>query len=516
MTSQTPNSPDSSALNLREQKISNGASVLDVTTLPSDARTRIARWPQIAVGQKLWLSYAGTNADDTPYAAQTYDATPVPIEGLPGGMYPNAPVAQLRGLKDGSTLRIEFKVTFDGSTDESTAVLFPIRIYTVKALVALKPEITSVKDSKGVEIPDGHTTVDSTVKLAGTATANTKVEILDGTTSKGQVDVDGNGIWTRDVTGLAVTSHSFTARGLYASNPVSTVRRVVVLAALTPAINSVKDSKGVEIPDGHTTVDTTVKLAGTATANTKVEILDGTTSKGQADVDGNGMWTRDVTGLAVTSHSFTAKGLYASNPVSTVRRVVVAHPLAISQSQMNLKGFKLIQNYGWATPGEVIGNTETRVPTGGVPPYIFTPENSTFASVSTDGKVTGLKNGSTNIIVSDASKNRVSYQVVVSNVYRLITSSSAMTPAEANTWALNQGGRAVRMDGLALNYNFSVLAQMFPTEGASGGRWHVPYEGVPPGVRFYWRRYADEVVATGYPISDLPTNRQFAFTLVPV
>lgn len=421
MTSQTPNSPDSSALNLREQKISNGASVLDVTTLPSDARTQIARWPQIAVGQKLWLSYAGTNADDTPYAAQTYDATPVPIEGLPGGMYPNAPVAQLRGLKDGSTLRIEFKVTFDGSTDESTAVLFPIRIYTVKALVALKPEITSVKDSKGVEIPDGHTTVDTTVKLAGTATANTKVEILDGTTSKGQVDVDGNG-----------------------------------------------------------------------------------------------MWTRDVTGLAVTSHSFTAKGLYASNPVSTVRRVVVAHPLAISQSQMNLKGFKLIQNYGWATPGEVIGNTETRVPTGGVPPYIFTPENSTFASVSTDGKVTGLKNGSTNIIVSDASKNRVSYQVVVSNVYRLITSSSAMTPAEANTWALNQGGRAVRMDGLALNYNFSVLAQMFPTEGASGGRWHVPYEGVPPGVRFYWRRYADEVVATGYPISDLPTNRQFAFTLVPV
>lgn len=421
MTSQTPNSPDSSALNLREQKISNGASVLDVTTLPSDARTQIARWPQIAVGQKLWLSYAGTNADDTPYAAQTYDATPVPIEGLPGGMYPNAPVAQLRGLKDGSTLRIEFKVTFDGSTDESTAVLFPIRIYTVKALVALKPEITSVKDSKGVEIPDGHTTVDTTVKLAGTATANTKVEILDGTTSKGQVDVDGNGIWTRD-----------------------------------------------------------------------------------------------VTGLAVTSHSFTAKGLYASNPVSTVRRVVVAHPLAISQSQMNLKGFKLIQNYGWATPGEVIGNTETRVPTGGVPPYIFTPENSTFASVSTDGKVTGLKNGSTNIIVSDASKNRVSYQVVVSNVYRLITSSSAMTPAEANTWALNQGGRAVRMDGLALNYNFSVLAQMFPTEGASGGRWHVPYEGVPPGVRFYWRRYADEVVATGYPISDLPTNRQFAFTLVPV
>ena len=421
MTSQTPNSPDSSALNLREQKISNGASVLDVTTLPSDARTRIARWPQIAVGQKLWLSYAGTNADDTPYAAQTYDATPVPIEGLPGGMYPNAPVAQLRGLKDGSTLRIEFKVTFDGSTDESTAVLFPIRIYTVKALVALKPEITSVKDNKGVEIPDGHTTVDTTVKLAGTATANTKVEILDGTTSKGQVDVDGNGIWTRD-----------------------------------------------------------------------------------------------VTGLAVTSHSFTAKGLYASNPVSTVRRVVVAHPLAISQSQMNLKGFKLIQNYGWATPGEVIGNTETRVPTGGVPPYIFTPENSTFASVSTDGKVIGLKNGSTNIIVSDASKNRVSYQVVVSNVYRLITSSSAMTPAEANTWALNQGGRAVRMDGLALNYNFSVLAQMFPTEGASGGRWHVPYEGVPPGVRFYWRRYADEVVATGYPISDLPTNRQFAFTLVPV
>ncbi|MHC8344524.1 YncE family protein [Pseudomonas sp. RT6P73] len=118
--------------------------VLDVQALVDSACTRIAKWPFIARGQKLWLRYFGTKADNSPYSSQTYEATPVPEAGLPNGLFPNAPVADLRGLKDGSKLEIKFKVTFDGSTDEDEAVIFSMRTYTVQAVPQEQVKFTNV------------------------------------------------------------------------------------------------------------------------------------------------------------------------------------------------------------------------------------------------------------------------------------------------------------------------------------------------------------------------------------
>lgn len=106
---------------------------LDLSKLVDSASTRIAKWPLIALGQKLWLRYTGTKTDNSPYTESTYVATPVPADGLPAGMRPYAPVAALRGLKDGSELTIEFKVTFNGSINESQAVTFPLGKYIVKS-----------------------------------------------------------------------------------------------------------------------------------------------------------------------------------------------------------------------------------------------------------------------------------------------------------------------------------------------------------------------------------------------
>ncbi|WP_178081860.1 Ig-like domain-containing protein, partial [Pseudomonas sp. B26(2017)] len=81
-----------------------------------------------------------------------------------------------------------------------------------------------------------------------------------------------------------------------------------------------EDSEGVEIPDGGVTVKTSVTLIGTAAENQKVEVFDGTTSKGQPPADPTtGIWTLTVTDLTVAPHSFTAKALYGSGQTSAAR-----------------------------------------------------------------------------------------------------------------------------------------------------------------------------------------------------
>ncbi|MDR6956208.1 hypothetical protein J2W43_000171 [Pseudomonas brassicacearum] len=94
------------------------------------------------------------------------------------------------------------------------------------------PQITSVEDGKGVEIPHGSSTVETAVMLSGTAVKDQKVEIFDGMDSKGTALVNSSGIWTYAVIGLDVDAHSFTAKALYGSNPESAAYTFTVVEPL--------------------------------------------------------------------------------------------------------------------------------------------------------------------------------------------------------------------------------------------------------------------------------------------
>jgi hypothetical protein len=113
----------------------NTTTELDVITLPANAKTRIAAWLFISVKATIWLRYF-MEGNSTPISV-TYNGDLVPPEAVSGGMYPNTPVTELKALADGVKLRIEFKVGFDGSKDESKAVAFPVRKYAVKSVPAL-------------------------------------------------------------------------------------------------------------------------------------------------------------------------------------------------------------------------------------------------------------------------------------------------------------------------------------------------------------------------------------------
>jgi hypothetical protein len=340
--------PPSQPLNLAVQAIPNedgalptlvidGAvgNELNISTLLDGARTRIAKWPFIALGQKLWLRYSGTNADGSAFTDQTYNAAPIPTDGLPNGMLPHAPVAKLRNLKDGSTLRVEFKVTFDGSTDESTAVTFPVRTYTIKAVAIVAPTLDSVKGSpSGEEIPDNGYTVETAVTLSGTASKGYEVEVFDGVDSKGKAMANATtGIWTLLVSGLSETAHRFTAKALYGSGEVSAARAINVTALIKPTLDKVADASGQDIPEADTTISTTLTLSGTASRGQRVEIFDGygggAASHGIATANATtGEWQHPIS-VIQGGRRLYAKSLYHSTTeYSNVRTLTVVPDVA--------------------------------------------------------------------------------------------------------------------------------------------------------------------------------------------
>jgi hypothetical protein len=193
---------------------------LDVVALTGDADLRVRPWPLIAAGQRISLRFEGTKADSTPYnwPHPTWQNLPLTSAGEPST---TVALVNLKELKDGSSLTLVFEVSFDGG---GTTVAFPMRTYVVKALEIVTPQITSVKDAQGVDIPDGQTTFQTSVTLAGTASVDQRVEIFDNGELKGEVTVDGNGNWSYTLQGLTVKSYIMTAKGKYGDNPVSPER----------------------------------------------------------------------------------------------------------------------------------------------------------------------------------------------------------------------------------------------------------------------------------------------------
>jgi hypothetical protein len=219
------------------------------------------------------------------------------------------------------------------------------RTLTVTAVAA--PTISSVKGNpSGVEIPNGSTTTETSITLSGTASKGQKVDVLDGAVSKGQPIADLiTGVWTLLVSGLTVAAHSFTAKALYGSGQSSAARTLTVTAVAAPTISSVKGNpSGVEIPNGSTTIETSITLSGTASKGQKVDVLDGAVSKGQPIADLiTGVWTLLVSGLTVAAHSFTAKALYGSGQSSAARTLTVTAVVAptISSVKGNPSGVEI-------------------------------------------------------------------------------------------------------------------------------------------------------------------------------
>ncbi len=218
------------------------------------------------------------------------------------------------------------------ATYDRNLVSAPRHIIVAHALV---PVITTLKDFKGVDVPKNSTTVDTRVTLTGSGTANLEVEVFDGATSKGVCPVNEKGVWVCTVTDLAIEAHSFKAKAKYGSFTQSLPWDFAVTALLTPVINSVKDSKGVEIPRNGLTVDDHVMVRGTATPNLQIEIFNnGITTGGKATADPQGYWERGLFYLVPGDWNLTVVARYGSAPESVPWKIIVTQNVAPTITQI--------------------------------------------------------------------------------------------------------------------------------------------------------------------------------------
>lgn len=111
-----------------------------------------------------------------------------------------------------------------------------------------------------------------------------------------------------------------------------------------------------------------------------------------------------------------------------------APALIIDESVMVLNG-RAIVTLKWARNGQDFpGNAQTRTASGGVLPLTYTPKDPAIVTVTSNGKVTGMKNGRTTIEVMDRAGSVAAYDVVVSNVWLLRENQNLMNWSQAIAW----------------------------------------------------------------------------------
>ncbi|WP_448100893.1 hypothetical protein [Luteibacter jiangsuensis] len=109
----------------------------DGTALPIDGwlsrsaftgtpQVRVAPWPGMAVGQRVWLRLHGRKADGSDVVINLAINEATVAADLTDGVIRSVPPGQLDALADPSPLTIELKVGFEKLTDEARALRFPV------------------------------------------------------------------------------------------------------------------------------------------------------------------------------------------------------------------------------------------------------------------------------------------------------------------------------------------------------------------------------------------------------
>jgi len=290
---------------------------------------------------------------------------------------------EFQQLRDGSFLRLESQVSFDGTNSEQNAITFPLRTYEIKAVEDVKPAITSVKNTLGTEIPNAGFTGDTAVTISGAASKGQNIELFDGTVSNGNVSVDLSGVWRKSLAGLESGRHLIIAKALYGSRFESDLR------------------------------------------------------------------------------TFTIEPLTVPNPTIT------------------LSGWRIRGNLtSWPPTGlDAIGNTAVLTPQGGLKPYTFT-SNSIVAKVDANGKISGEFNGTAIITVTDSARSSVNCTVVVSNVWGPHVTQLANFDANM-TEMYRYGGRPILADGMAL------INRLYSPQSLGGWYWALESVDANTAKSFY-------------------------------
>jgi hypothetical protein len=173
------------------------------------------------------------------------------------------------------------------------------------------PDITTVKDGNGSDIPRNSQTFATRATLTGTAGVSVPVELRNHGVIVATPTSTAGKTWSHTLTTLAPGSYSFTVQNPGTNRP-SDIWAFIVQEAETPTITSVT-AGGRLVPDnGGTYYQNNIIIQGKATPGQQVDVYDGDVSLGRFPVGDNGVWTVPARGFAVTRHVITARTIDGS------------------------------------------------------------------------------------------------------------------------------------------------------------------------------------------------------------
>lgn len=367
-------------------RISGVSGIVEVKKLTAANELVVDEWPGQRSGQPQYLMFEGTN---TQGEVVRHEALKGELTGTERGLRLALPLDWLRNLKDETTLHIFFQVNVNREPDRETAVAFPGQAYIVDSLIELQPHIDALKDPQGRDIPQGDTTIATTITVHGHASIQEQVEILVNGVVEATVTTDANGDF---------------------SEPVK--------VAKYDALNTIR-----------------------------------------------------------------LRAKYGDNLISHERSFTLRRPLQVNQTTMNLHGLRI--EMGWQKVGpDFPGNTENRPASYGVPPIRYTSSNPAQVSVDANGKVTGLRNGGAYITAQDRFST-LTYYVDVKNVFVAASAGVAMTLTNSVNWMISVPG------SMPLSDLWSLIVLVYGPSHTwilgNSVNWMLDSRGCPPGYSLIYQ-----------------------------
>ena len=214
------------------------------------------------------------------------------------------------GYYGGYASIVNNSVIWQGNTDLATS-----RTISLNGTLSLDPTpvsldptpvaLTVAAFSADSGVVGDHITNDNTLRLTGTAPANSTVKVYDGATQIGSTTAGSSGAWSYLTGTVPDGLHNLTARatsGGTTSAPLSVT--VDTVAPSAPIIN------------GSSINSNKVTLSGSAEANGTVSVYDAGALLGQTTANSSGTWSYTTSTLSNATHNFTATATDAAGNTS--------------------------------------------------------------------------------------------------------------------------------------------------------------------------------------------------------
>ena len=225
-------------------------------------------------------------------------------------------------------------------------------VATTHSATANAPVIRKVTNGKGESIPNGGISNDSKLKISGSGLAGEPVHISDAGRPVAVVSADVQGNFIVALANLQAGQHTYVARS--ADGVVSPQWTVTVAIDVlnAPVIETVYEPDGKIVPDGQSTFHDELNFIGQGIPGRIVELLNNGTVIRLLNIDSDGHWSANVSGLQPGIQRFVARD--PNGHESSSWQVEVIKPTALTiKFVLGQERFQEIGNQGVTTDRSV-------------------------------------------------------------------------------------------------------------------------------------------------------------------